>query len=228
MTKSKNKITKVFIVDDHMIVIQGIRGVLSDYDDFQIIGHSTDGLDAVNQIRSLKPDIVIMDISMPNFNGLEATIEIRKFRSSTKIIIYSMSSEKEHVLSLFKSGISGYVLKDEPLEDLLMALETVRGDGTYYSRIIEKHIRTHLKELELGYAAQGMRVGNDISRLSHREMEIFPLLADGKSIRDIGKILCISPKTVESHKYNIMEKLGVSSIAALTKLAIKKDLIKIE
>jgi len=225
MTKSKK--TTLYIVDDHRIVIQGIRGVLSDHDDFQIIGHSTDGLDAVNQIRSLKPDIVIMDISMPNFNGIEVTHEIRKSRSSTKIIIYSMSSEKEHVLSAFKSGISGYVLKEEALEDLLMALKTVRGGGTYYSRTIEKHIRTHLKELELG-AVHGTEIGNDISRLSHREMEIFPLLADGKSIRDISKILCISPKTVESHKYNIMEKLGVSSIAALTKLAIKKDLIKIE
>ena len=224
----KPKKTNVFIVDDHWIIIQGIQGVLSDHDEFDIIGHTTDGLDAVKQVKSLKPDIAVIDIAMPNFNGIEATYEIRKTCPSVKIIVYSMSSDKEHVLALFKAGISGYVLKQEPLEDLLMAMETVRGGGVYYSHTVEKHIRNHMKELELGNAVHVMELEDGIARLSFREKEVFPLLADGKTIHEIADILCISPKTVETHKYNIMEKLGVSTIAGLTKIAIKKDLIKIE
>ncbi|MFC1885857.1 response regulator transcription factor [Thermodesulfobacteriota bacterium] len=132
---TKRKKTKTFLVDDHIVVLQGIRAVLEDSTAFEIIGHTTDGLNAVNQVKDLKPDIVVMDISMPSFNGIEATYEIRKSCPSVKIIVYSMSSDKQHVLSLFKAGISGYVLKEDPLDDLIRALETVIRGGTYYSRI---------------------------------------------------------------------------------------------
>jgi DNA-binding NarL/FixJ family response regulator len=225
---AKRKKTKIFLVDDHIVVIEGIRKYLSDKSNFEVIGHSTDGKDAVKQVKSLKPDIVVMDVLMPNFNGIQATYEITKSRVPTKIIVYSMSSDKEYTLALFKAGISGYVLKEDPLEDLLRSLQAVESGDTYYSRIVEKHIRTHMQELELGDAVRVMEVEDGIARLSFREKEVFPLLADGKSIKEIAEILHISPKTVESHKYNIMEKLGVSSVASLTKIAIKKDLISIE
>jgi DNA-binding NarL/FixJ family response regulator len=225
---AKRKKTTIYLVDDHMVVIEGIRMYLSGNADFEIVGHTASGRDAVKQVKSLKPDIVIMDIFMPDFNGILATYEIKKSRVKTKIIAYSMSSDKEHVLSLFKAGASGFVLKGDSLEDLLRALEAVKSGGTYYSRIAEKHIRDHMRELELGDAARVMEIDNGIARLSLREKEVFPLLADGRSIKEIAEILCISPKTVESHKYNIMGKLGVSSMASLTKLAIQKGLINIE
>ncbi|MFO7965845.1 MAG: response regulator transcription factor [Desulfobacterales bacterium] len=228
LNAAKQKKTRVFLVDDHRVVVEGIRNYLADKGDFEVIGYSIDGRDAVRQVRALKPDIVIMDVFMPNFNGVEAAYEITKSGLPTKIVAYTMSSDKEHVLSFFRAGISGYVLKEDALEDLLRALEAVKSGGTYYSRIVDKHIRTRMQSLERGDAAGVTAPEDGIGRLSFREKEILPMLADGKNSREIAEVLHISPKTVESHKYNIMEKLGVSTVAALTKIAIKEKLIKIE
>ncbi len=219
--------TKILIVDDHWVVVQGINAALEDHQEFEVVGTASDGLEAIKRVKSLKPDIVIMDISMPNLNGIEAAYEIKKFNKKVRIVIFTMYWDKEYVLSLFRAGISGYVLKEETISDLILALKAVTGGGTYYSKSAQEVIQRHLEDLELRDGENTLEVEDTFRRLSVREKEVFPLLADGLGTREISERLGISPKTVESHKYNIMEKLNVTSVADLTKIALRKNLIKL-
>jgi DNA-binding NarL/FixJ family response regulator len=219
--------TRVLIVDDHWVVVNGIKAALEEHEEFEVAGTASDGLQAVKSVKSLKPDIVIMDISMPNLNGIGATYDIKKFNKNIRIVIFSMFSDKEYVLSLFRAGISGYILKEESVADLILALKSVRGGGTYYSKSIQKTIQEHMEDLELGHRKTAREIEDGLIRLSVREKEVFPLLADGLSAKEIAERLGISPKTAESHKYNIMEKLNATSVADLTKIALKKNLIKL-
>jgi DNA-binding NarL/FixJ family response regulator len=222
-----SKKTRVLIVDDHMIVIEGLKRYLSEQPEFEVVGTATEGLEAVRKAKALKPDIVIMDIGMPNLDGIQASQDIKKLNDDIRVVIYTMHADSAHAVSLFRQGISAYVLKGEPLSDLLMALKAVKEDGTYFSSVVSEALRQHMEQLELGDAKSARELQNGISLLSIREKEVFPLLADGKSIKEIAQRLCISPKTVETHKYNIMEKLGADSVADLTKIALKKKLIEL-
>ncbi len=217
--------TKILIIDDHAVVLAGIRAALKREPDLEIVGSATDGLKAVPMIKSLRPDIVIMDISMPHLDGVAATHEIKKWNEGIRVLIYTMYSDREYIVSLFRMGVNGYVLKGEPMEDLILAVNAVREGGTYYSGSVQEVLRHHMAELELGDGAKALEVQNGVARLSIREKEVFVLLADGMTPKEIAGRLYISPKTVETHKYNIMEKLNVSSVAQLTKIAIKKRLI---
>ena len=214
--------TKILIADDHRIVIQGIKSALQEHPEFEVVGEAIDGIQAVESAKSLKPDIVIMDISMPNLSGVEATREIKELDPEIGIVIYSMYSDKRFVIDLFKAGISAYVLKDDPLSDLILALKAVKGGGTYFSTMAPTILIRQLEELEEKTSDE-----DHYDSLSQREREVFLLLAEGKSIKEIANQLFISPKTVESHKYNIMEKLQAASVVDLTKLAIRKKLIKV-
>jgi DNA-binding NarL/FixJ family response regulator len=225
--KSDDGKTKVLIVDDHSVVVEGIKSTLIRREEFEVVGIASDGLAAVKQVKSLKPDIVIMDISMPNLNGVEAAYDIKEVDKNIRIVIFSMYSDKEYILSLFRAGISGYVLKEDTIEDLILALRSVKGGGTYYSKSVQKAIKEHMDNLEMGNRETAQGIEDGVINLSAREKEVFPLLADGLNVREISKRLSISPKTVESHKYNIMEKLNVKSIADLTKIALRKNLIKL-
>lgn len=218
---AKNNKTTIFVVDDHMVVVKGIETFLEQNTDYRILGHATDGKTAIEQIKSLNPDIVILDISMPDLSGIEIVLALRKAGVSSKIVVYTMSSGEENILRMFNAGISGYILKGDSLEEIVNAIKAAESNSSYYTKIVEDTIRGHLRELELGY------IDDEIAHLSKRERELLPLLADGNSVQEIADKLFISPKTVESHKYNIMEKLNVSSITELTKLAIKKKLIEI-
>lgn len=219
--------TKVLIVDNHWVVVEGIRAALEDHDEFEVVGTAFDGLEAIKRVKSLEPDIVIMDISMPNLNGIDAAYEIKKFNKKVRIVIFTMYRDKEYVLSLFRAGISGYVLKEETISDLILALKAVTRGGTYYSKSVQKVVQEHLEDLESRDGESAREVEDLVVRLSAREKEVFPLLADGLGAREISKRLGISPKTVESHKYNVMEKLNVRSVADLTKIALRKNLIKL-
>jgi DNA-binding NarL/FixJ family response regulator len=210
--------TKVLIADDHQVIIEGIRHMLWKRPEFEVVGEAYNGSQAVELIESLRPDIIVMDIKMPQLNGLEATIKIKQSYPEIRIVIFTMFCDTS-VISLFRAGISGYVLKDEPLSGLLVALDVVKGGGTYLSRAAQGVLQTGMRQT-------GMEEGNSFERLSAREREVFALLADGMSVKETAAKLCISPKTVESHKYNIMEKLHASSLAGLTKKAIEKGLIK--
>jgi DNA-binding NarL/FixJ family response regulator len=214
--------SKILIVDDHQVVIEGIKGALQGHSEFEVAAEAHDGLEALELVKSLKVDIVIMDISMPNLNGIEATKQLKKFNPEIRIVIYTMHSDKGFVVDLFKAGISAYVLKQDSISDLTLALKAVKGGGTYFNNEAPNILARYLEKLEMSQIDK-----DDFEKLSFREREVFCLLADGQTVKEIGEKLYISPKTVESHKYNIMEKLDVHTIADLTKIAIKKNLIKV-
>jgi DNA-binding NarL/FixJ family response regulator len=224
---SKKKKIRILIADDHTVVVQGIKSILVDHPEFEVIGTASDGVEAVEKVESLKPDILILDVSMPNLDGVEAAYRIREKNRKIAILVFTMHADKEYVLSLYRAGISGYLFKDEPMSDLVLALQAVAAGGTYFSEPANKVIHGHVEDLELGEGKKAKDMQNGMAKLSLREKELFPLLADGKAVKEIAKTLGISPKTVETHKYNIMEKLGVNSVAELTKIALKKDLIKL-
>ncbi len=217
----------VFILDDHDVVVQGIQSALRGNPEFDVAGTATDGPTAVARAGALEPDILVLDVSMPGMNGVEAAYRIREISPETRLVVFSMHAEPEFVLSLFRAGIAGYVLKDESVTALVNALEIVRNGGTSYSSTVNRLLHEHMLELELGDGKAAREMQDGIARLSVREKEIFPLLADGMSVKEIADRLCISPKTVESHKYNIFDKLKARSIADLTKLGIRKGLVKV-
>ncbi|WP_272701219.1 response regulator [Desulfovibrio sp. Fe33] len=212
--------TSLLIADDHQVVIAGIRSLLAPRRDIEIVGEAANGVEAVDRARALRPDIVIMDISMPEMDGVEATERIREVSPDTRIIIYTMHSDQRFILELFKAGISGHVLKEGPPAELCAAVEAVMAGKTYFTTIDPAALLRQLSPERAGEAAL-------FDHLSPRELEVFRLLADGLTVKEAAAKLHISPKTVETHKYNLMEKLDVGTIPDLTKLAIRHGLISV-
>ncbi|MBI4775518.1 MAG: response regulator transcription factor [Deltaproteobacteria bacterium] len=187
------------------------------------MGAARDGLEAVEMIKSLRPDIVILDYAMPNLDGMHATKEIKEASKSTKIVIYSMFSDVELIVSLLKEGISGYVLKGRPISELVMAVNAVAEGGVFYSEAVGRALQEYLVDEK-----SDDKDDDVLDHLSPREREIFVLLADGLTPEEIADRLHISSKTVETHKYNIMDKLNLKSIAEWTKIAVRQKLIDIK
>jgi DNA-binding NarL/FixJ family response regulator len=215
--------SRVVLADDHCVVIEGIKSALEALDEYAVVGIACDGAEAIAQVAEHTPDLVILDISMPELNGVEATKRIKASFPDTRIIIYTMFSDKEYVLELFRAGIDGYVLKQDPLSDLLLALDAVKKGGTYFSTEAPKILAEHLRESSKHVSGVRESV---LDVLSDREHQVFELLADGQSVKEIARVLYLSPKTVESHKYHIMAKLGMESVTEMTKLAIRENLIQ--
>jgi DNA-binding NarL/FixJ family response regulator len=216
---------KILIVDDHMVVIEGIQKALTREAGFQVVGVANDGLKAIAMVKTLRPDIVIMDISMPQLDGIASTREIKRWNNNVDIVIFTMHTEEHYIAALVRMGISGYVLKGDSMACLMLALKAIRLNGVFFSRTVMERLRGHLSELSLGIGNTFDDMRNSISRLGKREKEVFLLLADGMTPRQIADRLSISSKTVETHKYNIFEKLKVTSTAQLVKIAMKKNLI---
>ena len=208
-------------MDDHRVVVEGVKIALKDHAEFEVVGEAPDGLRAVELAASLMPDIVIMDISMPLMSGLKAALQIKESFPDIRIVVFTIHSDRQNVIEFFKSGVSAYVLKQDPLSDLILALKAVKGGGTYFSKCAPEVIIGHVQELE-----EDNKPKDDFDKLSPREQEVFILLADGKPLKKIAAELHISPKTVESHKYNVMQKLNTATTTDLTKLAIRKNLIR--
>jgi RNA polymerase sigma factor (sigma-70 family) len=222
------KLSRVLVVDDHPVIVEAIKKIIEDEPDFEFIGSAKDGEQSLSIIKSLKPDIVILDILMPHMDGVEVAHQLKEQNTDTRILVYSFSASKEYITALFRSGISGYLLKEEPFSELILALRTVREGAVFYSRVVRDTLQDHVRVLEIGEEGKNVAdVQDGLSKLSVREKEVFVLLADGLSIKEIADRLFISPKTVESHKYNIMDKLNVKSLADFTKIAVRKQLIKI-
>jgi DNA-binding NarL/FixJ family response regulator len=214
------KKTRVLIADDHQVVIGGVRSVLRELPEFEVIGEAYNGRDAVKMARSLKADVVIMDISMPDLNGIDATLQLKKRNPEIHVIIFTMYSDKEYLIDLFDAGVSAYVLKEDPLSDLILALQAIRSGGTYFSTMSPRVLLEHARQKE-----QAERAKDGFDELSLREREVMQLLAEGNNMKMIAAKLDLSPKTIENHKYHVMSKLGVRTIAELTKIAIKRKLI---
>ncbi|MDZ7700513.1 MAG: response regulator transcription factor [Deltaproteobacteria bacterium] len=222
-----DKPIRVLIVDDHEVVANGIQRALDGEPDFECIGTVSDGLEALDAVKSLQPDMVTMDLSIPGLDGMDTAREIMAWDANIKICIFTMHAERAYAVNAFKALIPGYVLKEQPISELILALKAIRDGTTFYSEKVHRLINEHLQEMELGTDEDIRNIQNGINKLSKREKEVFILLADGLTPKEIGERLFISPKTVETHKYNILEKLGFHSMAELTKLAIKKELIDV-
>jgi two-component system nitrate/nitrite response regulator NarL len=218
------KTTKILIVDDHEVVRDGLKNILTSLDNIAVAGEAGNGEDAVKMYSSLKPDLVIMDISMPGMNGIEATRVIKEKDPDAKILILTMHDNQEYLNQIIRSGAKGFILKNTDKEELLDAVKTVASGDNFFSKdisklIIDNYIRT-AKETE-------KNDGYKEVPLTKREIEILKLIASGYSNQEIANILYISYNTVDTHRKNIMHKLSIKNTAGLVRYAIEKGLISL-
>ncbi|MGB7581190.1 MAG: response regulator transcription factor [Sedimentisphaerales bacterium] len=214
--------TRILLVDDHAIIRQGLSSLLEKQPDIEVVGGVEDGRQAVDTVRQLAPDLVIMDISMPNLNGIDAARKIAEEISGVKIIALSIHSSRRFVAEMLKAGASGYILKDCLFDELMEAIKTVLGGGIYLSpKITGVVIDDYVQRL----SQQGQPDG---PTLSDREREVLQLLAEGKSTKQIALQIHVSAKTIESNRRNIMDKLKINSVAELTKYAVREGITPLE
>jgi DNA-binding NarL/FixJ family response regulator len=209
---------KIILADDHKIVREGLKNLLSKEWEIEIIAEANDGREAINLVEKFDPDIIIMDIGMPGLNGIEATKKIKYQSPKTKIIALSMHSDKQFITGMLKAGASGYLLKDCAVDELVDAIKTVTNSNIYLSSQISGIVVNEL--LNSLSKSENLRKID----LSTREKEVLQLIAEGKQTKEIAEILFISIKTVEAHRKNIMSKLNLFTIPELTKYAIKTGL----
>jgi two-component system response regulator NreC len=210
--------TRILLADDHAVLRDGLSKSLQEQEDLQVIGQAKNGLMTVELVKELSPDLVIMDIGMPDLNGIDATRQILRETSDVKIIGLSMHSGKKFVTEMFKAGAKGYLPKDCEFDELLEAIEAVMNGKMYLSPsitgvIVETYIQSAAENKSSAF-----------SILTPREREVLQLMAEGNSTKQIGRRLYISPKTVEAHRLRIMNKLEIDNIAQLTKYAIQEGL----
>ena len=214
--------TRVLLVDDHAMIRQGLCSLLEKQPDIEVVGSVEDGRKAVDIARELAPDLVIMDISMPNLNGIDATRKIVEEMGDVKVIALSIHSSRHFVAEMLKAGASGYILKECLFDELVEAIKTVLNGGTYLSpKITGVVIDDYVKRLSTQYQPEG-------TVLTEREREVLQFLSEGKSTKQIAMQLHVSAKTIESNRRNIMDKLSINSVAELTKYAVREGLTPLE
>jgi DNA-binding NarL/FixJ family response regulator len=205
---------RILLADDHQIVRDGLKTLLEKQADMQVVGEAQDGRAAVDQARALAPQVVIMDIAMPDLNGVDATRQIKGESPEVKVIALSMQSDGPIVRRMLQAGASAYMLKDCASEELVKAVRTVMRGGTYLSDGVQNVVVKQLTSPE----------PTTTSPLTPKEREVLQLLAEGKTTKEIAASLFLSPKTVDTHRQHIMDKLEIRSIAELTKYAIREGL----
>jgi DNA-binding NarL/FixJ family response regulator len=213
----------IILADDHTIVRQGLAKLLEGEPDFQVVGEAENGREAVTKVEELRPDVVIMDISMPMLNGIEATRQIKKISPRTRVIILSMHCHDRYIKELFSLGASGYLLKDSTGSDIVRAIQAAMDGDTYMSPpvsrlVIQDYVSTKKKSFREEL----------YSSLSNREREVFQMIAEGHSTREISEILFISPSTVKTHRSNIMEKLRIENLSQLVQFAIRLGIVDLQ
>ena len=214
---------RVLLAEDHTIVRKGLRSLLDDEPDIEVVGEAEDGREAVQIAQDLLPDVVVMDISMPNLGGLEATRQIKKYISDIKVLILTVHANEEYILQVLRAGASGYLIKQAAPAELISAIHVAYQGESYLSpaisrAVIEDYVRR----------AEGTEDLDSYSKLTSREREIMQLLAEGRSNREIAELLHISVKTVETHKANLMDKLDIHTVADLVRYAIQKGAIDLD
>jgi DNA-binding NarL/FixJ family response regulator len=215
------KIT-VLLADDHTVVRQGLRALLVVEGDIEIVGEAETGRQAVIMAKKSMPDVVVMDIAMPLLNGLEATRQITKQLPSTKVLVLSSYSDDEYVQQLTEAGASGYLVKQTAANDLLKAIREAKRGNAFFSPSIAKRLRDHCRDAFVN--GQPVKKRNDY--LTSRESEVLQLIAEGQANKQIAAELCISIKTVEKHRQQVMNKLNIHDVAGLTRHAISKGIIE--
>jgi DNA-binding NarL/FixJ family response regulator len=211
---------RILLADDHGVVRQGLRFILERQPDMEVAGEAATGREAVKLAEELSPDLVIMDIAMPQLNGIEATAQIVRRSPQIGVIVLSMHSDEEYLVRALSAGAKGYLLKDSAEVDLVRAVQAVANKKPFFSPAIAK---TLLEEY-MGYLQQkGLKDSYDL--LTEREKEILQLLAEGKSNKEVAEILNLSPYTVETHRTHLMQKLNLHNTAEIVLYAVRKKLI---
>ncbi len=214
---------RILIVDDHVVVREGLHALLEAEPDIEVVGEATDGKEAVVRTKEVQPDIVLMDITMPGMNGLEATRLIKQDNPDVRILVLTMHEDDEYFFESLHAGASGYFIKGGSSSELVSALRAVsRGDVFLYPTMAKKLLSDYL---------QGMRAGKDKKEydgLTNREREILTLIAEGHTNQEIAELLVISTTTVQTHRANIMAKLGLHSRTELIKYAIRRGFITLD
>ena len=214
---------RILISDDHTIVRQGLARLLNDQPDLKVVGQAVNGRQAVDKTLELKPDIVIMDIAMPQMSGIEAAKRIRKKLPNAKVLILSMYSHEHYIHDLFETGVSGYLLKDSSGRDIIQAIHAAMNDETFLSPSISKVlVDTYRSPRKSSPRAERYK------QLSNREREVFQMIAEGRSTKEIAEILFLSPSTVKTHRSNIMEKLEIDNISQLIQFAIHIGIVELQ
>ncbi|MCK8602814.1 response regulator [Desulfoferrobacter suflitae] len=210
----------IIIAEDHTILREGLKMLLSSNPQYQIVAEAEDGLQAIRFSESLNPDLVLLDLSMPRMNGMGALQEIKRQNPQTKILVLTVHKTEEYILATLKAGADGYVLKDATHGELELAIECVFAGKPYLSPgISEKIIEGYLE------GKKSIKPVSSWDTLTQREREILKMIAEGYKNKEIGHYLCISTKTVEKHRANLMKKLDLHSSSALTAFAMEKGLI---
>ena len=213
---------RVLIADDHAVLRDGLHALLNMYDDVEVVAEAADGLEALEKTMELKPDVVLMDIAMPRLGGLEATLEMRQRRLPAKVLVLTQYDNKEYVFQMLKAGAAGYILKKAAGTELVSAIRAVHGGESFlYPSAAKAVVDRYLGEGEENEEERRL------DELSDREKEVLKLLAEGRSNRDIAELLCLSVKTIMSHRASIMEKLDIHNRTELVKFAIRAGLIDV-
>lgn len=212
---------KILLADDHRIMRDGLCALLKNEPDIEVVAEGDNGREAVEMSRKLKPNVVVMDMSMPGLNGVEATRQILALDDNVKVLVLSMHADKRFVIGALSAGASGYVLKDCAFEELVRAIHTVAMNQTYLSPsiadiVVESYKRSQPSPNQL------------FSVLTPREREVLQLITEGESVKKIASILNVSAKTIETHRQHIMGKLNAHSVAELTKYAIREGLTSLD
>lgn len=211
---------RVLIADDHGVVAEGLRHLVAAQVDMEVVAVVENGHDAVRYSMQKRPDVVLMDHAMPGLNGTEAARMIRERCGSTRIIMLSMHSDPVHVYRALQAGATGYVMKKSVATEVIDAIRAVHGGG--------RHLSKQLIEIVIDQVARKSATENPLELLSSRERQVLQLLAEGRAINDIGTTLSLSPKTVETYRARMMEKLGIHDLAGLVKFAIQHGITSLE
>ena len=211
---------RIVLADDHTLVRHGLRKVLQDQSDWVVVGEANDGREAVQLVQELKPDVAILDIAMPRLNGIEATRQIARRFPDVHVLVLSMHADEPYVTQVLRAGATGYLLKDSADTDLIKAVAAVSQKKSFFSPAVAKvMLDDYVRQL----ADRGITDRYDT--LTEREREVFQLIAEGKSNKDVADLLHLSPNTVETHRAHIMEKLDVHNAAEIVLYAVRKGVI---
>jgi len=215
----------IIIVDDHPLVREGLKSILKPAPEYEVLGQAGNARDAIQMVKHLKPDLVLLDLSLPDKSGLELCREIQKISPPTRILIVSMHSRVDYIVKAFQAGATGYMTKESATERLLHGVAQVLNgeyfmDGSVSHRVVEKLLKTPEKEMKITDAAY--------ETLTPREQEVMVLLAEGNSAKEAAAKLFISPKTVENHRTNIMNKLGLHSTLELVRYGARLGLVDVD
>jgi two-component system response regulator NreC len=213
---------KVLLADDHTIVRQGLRALLDSQENIEVVGEAEDGRQAFEKTKELVPDVVVIDITMPNLNGVEATRQIKKLNQEIKVLVLTVHDNEEYVHQILQAGASGYLLKESAVSDLVSAINAVKKGDIFLSPSISKVVvKDYIKN-----SVEGSGDFDSLDVLTGREREVLQLVAEGHTNREVAHHLKLSVKTVDVHRYHIMEKLNIHDVTGLVKYSIKKGLIK--